>query len=138
MIAIKGVLEEQTVKNGFISNKLRVSAADLARCGVEATEAKRVTVKVNFTEYPLWQSSKNPFKFFGETELEVVAVEPRHLDADLSIGRKEPMDWLEAVGARPAGTEAVAAPSLEELIAAAEKAKAIGSAKATQQGTPGF
>lgn len=138
MIAVKGVLEEQAVKAGFVVNKLRVSAEELAKCGFESAEAKRVTVKVNFTEYPLWQSSKNPLKFFGETEFEVSAIEARHLDADLSIGRKEPMDWLEAVGARPAGTEAVVAPSLEELIAAAEKAKAIGSPKATQPGTPGF
>jgi len=107
---------------GMLAMKVVMKSEDVASLGIQVDNKdshKLVQIKLQKYEWEAWREDKATFpKVFGQITFTLDAIEPKHLDADPTVGRNEDMDWLEGVGFCPAGesTGSALLPEFDKLV----------------------
>lgn len=120
------VSEAKAYESGLAVLKVFLSSTQLKEAGVDvgSAQGKLVHIKLQRYEYEAWREDQETFpKVFGTFQFTADAIEHRHLEADLTVGRNEPMDWYEVIGFMPTGqsTGKSLLPEFDKIIVKSRK-----------------
>jgi len=114
------ITEAKAFEAGLVVLKVYLSKDQLASVGCDTEKAgSLVQIKLQRYEYEAWREDQETFpKVFGTFQFTCDAIEHRHLNADMTVGRMEDLDWLEVVGFMPDGhsTGRALLPEFDKLV----------------------